>query len=82
MKVALAFIAAKAGWLLYGPLGWATNMVLAKLWDVFAGKAIRWAMRKGALVVDIRTGKIRIKKINKAKDESDNDTYWDTISDI
>ena len=82
MKLALAFISAKASWLVAGPMGWLTNIILSHLWNALASKALKWAMRKGALVVDKRQGKIRIKKINKAKDENNDDDYWDTISDI
>ena len=82
MKLILDFIALKAAWLLSGPIGWITNLVLTLLWNRFGRAAANWLMRKGVLGVDMTHGKIKIYKIDKAKDENDANTYWDTISGI
>lgn len=82
IALAVKWIGTKAAWLITGPWGWVVNILLTFLWNQFGGPAIRWVIRKGALKVDLAQGRIRIKKINKAKEDEDDETYWDTMSDI
>lgn len=65
-----------------GIKGWIIKYVVTELFEEVAEPLIKLSIRKGLLVHDKIEGKIKIKKINKAKDENDADTYWDTISDI
>lgn len=82
VDTALVFLS--KGWsaVASGPVGWMAERILEYVWDKTAGKMVRLGLRKGWLVVDLASGAIKIKKINKAKDENNSDDYWDTISDI
>lgn len=82
MEAALAFIS--KGWSLVnrGPIKWITEKFIEYIWDKSGDKAVRFVLRKGWLIYDVADGHFKIKKVNKAKDENDDSTYWDTISDI
>lgn len=82
VSLAISFIATKVAWLATGPWGWVLNIVLSAVWNLVGDKMVRWAVRKGGLVLDKTQGKIRINKINKAKQDEDIDEYVDTISNI
>ena len=65
-----------------GPIGWIVERLLEYVWDKTGDKLIRFLVRKTYLGVDKASGKIRIRKINKAKNENNDTDYWNTISDI
>jgi len=65
-----------------GPIGWIAEKLLEYVWDKTGDKFIRFLVRKSYLGVDLKTGQIRIKKINKAKIEGDEQEYWRNIGDI
>jgi len=81
VKAALSWIAKKMAFLTTGPLGWLTTLVLEQAWDYFGDKMVKWALRKGALVIDKTDGYIKAKKIKDAR-ESDGTSYDDSVDDV
>jgi hypothetical protein len=56
--------------------------IVKHLFDQVATPIIKAAVRKGFLIVDKTSGKIKVKKINKAKEDEDEDTYIDVIGSV
>ena len=73
---------AKLGWSATGFQGWLAEFIVKNAYKYVAKPVAELMIRKGFLIYDKTAGKFRIKKINKAKEENDAETYWDNISDI
>lgn len=82
IKIALSWIAKKAAALTVGPLGWLVTLILEQFWDYFGDKLVRWAFRKGCLVVDTIDGTIKSRKIKEAREaNSENSSDYDAAVD-
>ena len=82
VKAAFSKLITKLGWSATGFQGWLANFIVNHAYDYIAKPLVGLVIRKGMLVYDKVDGNFKLKKINKAKDENDTDTYWDTLSDI
>lgn len=61
---------------------WLVKFIVEELFEYVAEPIIKLAVRKSLLVYDKGIGKIRIKRIEKAKEEGDESGYIDNISDV
>ena len=61
---------------------WLVTFILEELYENVAEPLIRLAARKGLLIYDKIDGKIKIKKMNKALKEGDEDTYNDILDNV
>lgn len=62
--------------------GWLVKFIAEYLFEEIAEPVIKLAIRKGFLVVDKISGHITVKKINKAKENNDEDSYVDSIGSV
>ena len=65
-----------------GVKGWLIKYAITELFEEVVEPVIKLAIRKGLLVYDKVDGKIKLKKLEKAKEENDEATYNSTIDDI
>ena len=65
-----------------GFTGWLVKYIAIELFEEVFEPLIRYGIRKGLLVVDKIDGNIKAKKIEKAKDDNDEDAYRNTIGDV
>jgi len=72
----------RLGWSASGFQGWLAKFLVENAFEYIAKPIVQFVITKGILVYDIADGHFKIKKIKKSKDEGDDKTYWDTISDI
>lgn len=61
---------------------WVVKFVVTELFDTLVEPIVEYAIRKGHLFVDKQEGKIRLSKIERAKDENDADAYWDNVGSV
>lgn len=61
---------------------WLFTFILEKLYDEVAVPFFKFSAREGLFIVDKATGKIKIKKWHKAREERDEETYNDLLDDI
>lgn len=61
---------------------WLVKFVVTELFEHVAQPIILLSLRKGLLFYDKQKGKIQVKKIAKAKEEGDEQTYDSTIDDV
>jgi len=61
---------------------WLVKFIVTELFEQVAEPLILLSMRKGLLFYDKTRGKIRIKKIQQAKEEGDENTYDSNIDDV
>jgi hypothetical protein len=65
-----------------GFYGWAISYLVSLGVEKVLEPSIEFLVRKGLLFTDKETGKIAFKKLEKAKDENDEDTYTNIIIDV
>ena len=65
-----------------GFYGWAIAYLVSLGVEKVLEPSIEFLVRKGLLFVDIESGKIAIKRVEKAKDENDEDTYTSIVIDV
>ena len=65
-----------------GILGWIVKPIAKRLYRLSGDKIIRWGLREGMWLYDTGKGAYQFKKMEKAKDENDSDTFWDVASGI
>ena len=63
-------------------VAWAVTTAMEELYDEFVVPVFNFVVREGFLVVDKKTGSVRLKRIKEAKVEKDLSKYIDAISDI
>lgn len=61
---------------------WLVTFLIDKGFEKVIVPAVNLAYRKGLFIVDKQNGKIKYKKLVKAKDENDEDTYIDVLSGV
>ena len=61
---------------------WLVKFIVSELFEHVAQPVILLSLRKGLLFYDKTQGKIRVKKIQKAKEEGDEQTYDSNIDDV
>ena len=61
---------------------WLIKLIITELFEEVAEPVIRLAIRKGQLVVDKTSGKMKVKRIERAKDEGDEDAYTRNIGSV
>lgn len=61
---------------------WVVKFIVSELFEHLAEPIIKLSMRKGFLLVDKASGRIKIKKMREAKEEGDESEYNDQIDDI
>jgi hypothetical protein len=62
--------------------GWLVKFIATELFDQLGEPIIRYAIRKGQLAYDKAAGEITIKKVERAKENNDEDAYSDSISNV
>jgi hypothetical protein len=72
----------KLGWSMSGFQGWLAKLIVENAYEYVAKPVAMLLIRKGYLIYDKATGTFRLKKIKKAKEDGDAETFWDTISNI
>ena len=82
VQAALVALSSVMAWATKGPIGWITERIMEKVWDLTGDKLLRFAIRKSCLAVDLRQGQIRVRKIYDAKNNKDADAYWRNIGSI
>lgn len=65
-----------------GIRGWIIKFIAEYMFEKIAQPVIEVALRKGFLIYDKSAGKIKIKKINQAKEDGNEDDYLDHISSV
>jgi hypothetical protein len=80
IKLALKKILGSA--LTGGFKAWLIKLIISELFEEIAEPVIRLAIRKGQLVADKTSGKIKIKRIERAKNEGDEDAYSRNIGSV
>jgi hypothetical protein len=65
-----------------GIKGWLIKIIVTELFEEIAEPLIKLALRKGLLVYDKIDGNIKIKRLEKAKEENNETNYNSTIDDI
>lgn len=65
-----------------GVKAWVVKFIVTELFDHVAEPVIEYAIRKGHLFVDKREGKMKLSKIERAKDENNADDYWSSIGSV
>lgn len=65
-----------------GVKGWLVKLIVTELFEEIGEPVIKYLIRKGALAYDKVEGKIKIKKLEAAKEEGNEDGYNRTIDDI
>ena len=61
---------------------WVIKLIITELFEEVAEPVIRLVIRKGQLVVDKTSGKIKVKRIERAKNEGDEDAYTSNIGSV
>ena len=61
---------------------WLVKFVIIELFEEVAEPLLRLAVRKGLLIYDKIDGNIKVKKIEEAKDDNDEDAYTSTIGRV
>lgn len=80
VKVALKKLLGSAA--LGGFKAWLIKFIVIELFEEVAQPLILLAYRKGMRVVDEANGKLKVKKIEKAKEEGSEDGYTSTIGTV
>lgn len=62
--------------------GWLVSFVAEELFEEVAEPLIKFVVRKGFLIYDKVDGKLKVKKIKKAKEGQDEETYISTIGNV
>lgn len=65
-----------------GIYGWVIAFLVEQGMERIIEPSIEFLVRKGLLYVDQTSGKIAIKRLEKAKNENDEDTYTNIIIDV
>lgn len=65
-----------------GVKGWLIKLIVTELFEEIAEPVIKYLIRKGALAYDKAEGKIKIKKLERAKEANNESDYNSTIDDI
>jgi hypothetical protein len=65
-----------------GVKGWLIKYAITELFEEVAEPLINLAIRKGLLAYDKVDGKIKLKRLEKAKEENNEANYNTTIDDI
>jgi hypothetical protein len=65
-----------------GVKGWLIKLIVTELFEEIAEPVIKYLIRKGALAYDKAEGKIKIKKLERAKEANNEADYNSTIDDI
>jgi len=61
---------------------WLIKVIVHKFFDDLVEPIVNTAVRKGLLLYDKAEGKIRVNNIEKAKEEGNESSYIDNISDV
>ena len=62
--------------------GWIVKFIAEYLFEEIGEPIIKLSIRKGFLVVDKISGNITVKKIDRAKEEENEEDYADNIGDV
>lgn len=65
-----------------GFTSWIVKIIIENLFNVIGVPIINFAIRKGLVLYDKNQGKIKVKKLRKAKEEGNEQDYNDTIDDV
>jgi len=62
--------------------GWLVKFIVTELFEEVAEPLIKLAVRKGFLLYDKAEGAIKIKKLNEAKEDGNEEDYRTTIGSV
>jgi hypothetical protein len=62
--------------------GWLITFIATELFEELAVPFLNYLKRKGMLVYDRTQGRIKVKKLEKAKEENNEDRYDDIVDSI
>lgn len=65
-----------------GVKGWLIKLIVTELFEEIGEPVVNYLIRKGALAYDKAEGKIKIKKLERAKESNNEADYNSTIDDI
>lgn len=61
---------------------WLIKLIVTELFEEIAEPLLKLALRKGHFIYDKIDGEIKLKKIERAKNEEDEDAYTRNIGDV